>query len=119
MLIEDKDMTLGFRKPENINEEMMGKLNKYLKNRKCAYFAKLVLIRIYNNKTLEPLENEHYCVIIKPTDKFNFDKDTYNIFEIMRSYLEEDSDFVDFSVLGYLKTIQIYDDNDNGVYIYK
>lgn len=110
MLLEDEQMTLGFRGPENVNEKMVEELKKYFKNKKCAYEVKLILLTIYNKETMEPLEPEHYCVIIKPTSKYHMDKDNFNIFNIMKPYFEGDADFLDFSVIGYRNTMQIFDE---------
>lgn len=98
---------------------MIKKLNGYFKNKRCAYYAKLVSIRIYNNKTNLPIEAEHYCVIIKPTNKFKHDKDTYALFEIIKPYIEDtEGDFLDFSILGHFNTMQL-DDQDKGLMIYE
>lgn len=109
MLKDDEQMLLKVRKPENVNEDMIKLLAQYLKKRKCAYWADLTLITILDKETQTPLESEHYCVIIKPNNKYNLDKDNYNIFQLMNPFLSNDADFVDFSVLGYLKTMQIFD----------
>lgn len=117
MLLNDDQMMLGFRSPENVDENMLKELKKFFRNRKCAYYAKLILLTIYNKETLEPLEPEHYCVILSPTPKFSLDKDNFKIFSIMKPYLPDDG-FVDFSVLGYFCTMQIYDEG-KGLMIYE
>lgn len=117
MLKENEQMLLKLRKVDNIDENMVNLLNKYLEKRKCAFFAKLILITILDKDTKEPLESEHFCVIIKPKDKYNIDKDNYNIFKIMEPFLDDNNSFVDFSILGNPKTMQIYDD-ENSTMIY-
>lgn len=109
MLKEDEQMLLKIRKPNNVNENMLELLKKYFKKRNCAYWANLTLITIMDKETQLPLEAEHYCVIVKPKDKYSIDKDNYNIFQIMTPFLDDESDFVDFSILGHLRTMQIYD----------
>jgi hypothetical protein len=117
MLKDNENMILKIRKPDQINEEMVDKINKFFKNRHCAYFVNIALITILDKDTYKELEKEHYCVIIKPTDKYSLDKDNFKVFEIMKPYLNDDSDFVDFSILGYYKTMQIYD-KENVLNIY-
>lgn len=118
MLKDDNQMLLKVRKPNNVDENMITLLVQYFKKRNCAYYARLTLITVCDKDTQQPLESEHFCVVIKPTNKFNLDKDNYNIFKLMEPYLEDQSDFVDFSVLGYPKTMQIYDE-ENAIEIYR
>ena len=117
MLKEDNQMLLKIKKPENVDQNMIKSLNQYFKKRKCAYYARLISITVCDKETQDPLEAEHFCVIIKPTNKFNLDKDNYNIFKLIEPYLEDKNDFVDFSVLGYSKTMQIYEE-ENAIEIY-
>lgn len=116
MLLNDNEMILGMRCPNDYNKEMIKELNQYIKKRKIAYYAKLVFITIYNKETEEPLESEHYCVIIKPTKKYNTEKDNFNIFQIMKPYLNKNSDFVDFSVIGYPSFMQLYPEESVIIY---
>jgi hypothetical protein len=119
LLPNDEDMVLGLRSPQNVNNEMVEKINEYLKRRKCAFWAKLVSITIYNVHTYQPLEAEHFCVIIKPTQKYAHDKDSYNIFEIIKPYIADtEGDFLDFSIIGFFNTMQI-DDQGKGLIIYE
>lgn len=111
MLKEDKQMILKVRKPDNANEDMINLLKNYFHKKKCAYYAKLVLITIIDKETKEPLENEHYCIIVKPQKKYNTEKDNFKLFQLMEPYLDENADFVDFSILGNPKFMQIYEDN--------
>lgn len=117
MLKNDEQMLLRLRKPTDVSEEMINLLKEYFNKKKCAYSAKLSLITICDKDTQQPLEEEHYCVIIKPKDKYNLDKDNFNIFKIIDPFLDNKNDFVDFSILGWLKTMQIYDD-ENSLLIY-
>lgn len=117
MLKDDNQMLLKVRKPQEVDENMIKLLELYFKKRKCAYSAKLILITVCDKDTQLPLEAEHYCVIIKPQNKYNLDKDNYNIFKIMEPFLKDENDFVDFSVLGHFKTMQIYDE-ENSLLIY-
>lgn len=117
MLKDDDQMLLKVRKPENVDEVMVKLLQEYFKKKKCAYYAKLILITVCDKETQLPLEAEHYCVIIKPQNKYSIDKDNYNIFKLMEPFLNGDDDFVDFSILGHFNTMQIYDE-ENSVQIY-
>lgn len=117
MLKDDDQMLLKIRKPNEVDEDMIELLRNYFKKRKCVYWVDLALITIMDKNTKKPLEAEHFCVIIKPTDKYNIDKDNFNIFQLMNPYLTEESSFIDFSVLGRLKTMQIYD-RENAIQIY-
>ena len=51
MLKEDKQMILKVRKPDNANEDMINLLKNYFNKKKCAYYAKLVLITIIDKET--------------------------------------------------------------------
>ncbi len=117
MLKDDDQMLLKVRKPQHPNKQMLEELKQYFKKKGCAYYAKLVVITILDKETQTPLEAEHYCVIVKPKNKYNIDKHNYEIFQIMNPYLPDDADFVDFSILGHLKTMQIYE-NENYVEIF-
>ena len=91
----------------NINKSLDESLNEYLKKRKNTIWVYLAKIETLN-KQLEVFEGPHYCLIIKPDKKFNYNKDTQALFDIIKPFLINDSveDFLDISIVGWNNTLQ-------------
>ena len=104
----DEEVYVQQIKLDFLEDYVLNDLKKYIKSKKFAYWVKLTKIQIVD-KNMNIVDKEHFCFIIKPNEKFKYEKHAQELFDIFSKYLsihKELEDFVDFSVIGYSNTFQ-------------
>lgn len=102
----------------NIEEKLFLELSEFFSKKRIAYFAYMSLIETLDS-SCKPADNLHFCLIIKPSKKFQFSVHTKVLYNIISKYIPDTLEqFVDFCVLGYEKSIYFNYKKEDCIRIY-